>query len=39
MSANRAVSSERTAAMNAASAAPSSLASVMVINPSTGAWG
>jgi hypothetical protein len=30
------VSPERTAAMNAASSAPSSLASVMVINPSTG---
>ena len=39
MSANRAVSPERTAAMNVASSAPSGLASVMVINPSTGARG
>src|SRR4051812_18386442 len=39
MSANRAGSPERTAAMNVASSAASGLASVMVVNPSTGVRG
>src|SRR5688572_1261019 len=39
MSENRAVSPERTTAMNMASSAPSGPASVMVMNPSTGTRG